>query len=76
MPDATQETEEKTTQKILELIKENPYIIRKELAQEIGNITEDGIKYHLAKLKEKGNIRRIAPDKWDSILCVINEIKK
>ena len=44
---------EKTTQKILELIKENPYITRKKLAQEIGYITEDGIKYHLAKLKKK-----------------------
>jgi predicted HTH transcriptional regulator len=39
----------------LELIKENPYITRKKLAQEIGYITEDGIKYHLAKLKKRKN---------------------
>ncbi len=67
VPDTTQETakkgSEKTAQKILELIRENPYITRKELAHEIGDITEDGVKYHLAKLKEKGKIKRVGPDK-------------
>ena len=58
-----EKTTQKTTQKILELIKSNPYITRKELAQEIENITEDGIKYHLAKLKKQGKIRRVGPDK-------------
>ena len=58
-----EKTTQKTTQKILELIKSNPYITRKEIAQEIGNITEDGIKYHLAKLKKDGKIKRIGPDK-------------
>ena len=61
--DSSEKTVEKTTQKILELIKSNPYITRKEIAQEIGNITEDGIKYHLAKLKKDGKIKRIGPDK-------------
>ena len=61
---------EKTTQKILDLIKENPNITRKELAQKIENITEDGIKYHLAKLKQQGKIRRVGPDKggyWEVV---------
>ncbi len=48
----------KTTQKILDLIKENPHITRKELAQKIENIIEDGIKYHLAKLKQQGKIKK------------------
>jgi ATP-dependent DNA helicase RecG len=32
------------------------------LAHFIG-ISENGIKYHLAKLKEKGSLKRIGPDK-------------
>ncbi len=56
------ETVEKTTQKIIKLIKENPYISRKELAKKI-RITSDGVKYHLSKMKEKGFIKRIGPDK-------------
>ncbi len=55
-------TTQKTTQKILELIKENPEITRKELAELI-NITEDGVKYHLTKLKKQKKIKRIGPDK-------------
>ncbi|MCK5062600.1 MAG: winged helix-turn-helix transcriptional regulator, partial [Candidatus Aenigmarchaeota archaeon] len=54
---------QKTTQKILELLKENPNYSRKELANLIGNITEDGIKYHLEKLKSEGRLKRIGPDK-------------
>ena len=62
-------TTQKTTQKILELIKENPHITRRELAGQIG-ITEDGIKYHLGKMKEKGILKRIGPDKggyWEVV---------
>jgi len=56
-------TTQKTTQKILVLIKQNPHITRKELAQKIGNITEEGIKYHLTQMKKKGVIRRFGPDR-------------
>ena len=59
----TRKTTQKTTRKILDLIRKNPYITRKELAQKIENITEDGIKYHLAKLKQQGILKRIGPDK-------------
>lgn len=52
----------KTTQKILDLIKENPDITRNELANLIG-ISEDGIKYHINYLKKKGFLERIGPDK-------------
>ena len=57
------ETTQKTTQKILELIKKNKYISRKELAIMIENISEDGIKYHLTKMKKKGILKRIGPNK-------------
>jgi ATP-dependent DNA helicase RecG len=37
------------------------------LAKAIGNITEDGIKYHLEKLKDEGKIRRLGGTrgKWE-----------
>ena len=64
---ATQKTTQKTTQKstqeqIVELVEENPFITRKMLASLL-NITEDGIKYHLAALKKKEIIKRIGGDK-------------
>jgi ATP-dependent DNA helicase RecG len=53
---------QKTTQKIVDLIRQNPSITRKEMAQHVG-ITEDGIKYHLSILQRKNAIRRVGPDK-------------
>ena len=58
-----------TTQKIIALIGESPEINRKELAEVIG-LTEDGIKYHLKKMQEKGILKRIGPAKggyWEVI---------
>ena len=67
--DEPEKTTQKTTQKILELIQQNPQITRKELSDVLG-ITEDGVKFHLGQLKEKGLLRRIGPDKgghWEII---------
>ena len=61
--ETTQKTAQKTTQKIVELLRERPALGRKELAELLGDITEDGVKYHLNKLKAEGVIRRIGPDK-------------
>ena len=47
------------SEKIIELLKQNPIMSRKKLAEVLGEITEDGVKYHLDKLKEKGKIERI-----------------
>jgi len=61
---------QKTTQKILELIKSNPKITRKELSQKIEDITEEGIKYNIDKLKKEGRIKRIGSDKggqWEIV---------
>ena len=67
--DTTQKTTQKTTQRILEQMKANPYVSREELA-EICGLTSDGIKYNIRKLREKGIIKRIGPDKgghWEII---------
>lgn len=64
------ETTQKTTQKemvqltetqtaIVEYLKEHPQATRKELAEQIPNITEDGIKYNLARLQEAGILQRV-----------------
>src|SRR3989344_3605504 len=57
-----EETVEKTTQKIIELIKENPSITREELAK-IFNISSDGVKYHLTNLRKKKVLERIGGKK-------------
>ncbi len=55
----TQKTEnEKTTEKILEIITINPYISQSEIAEIIG-ITIDGVYWNIKKLKEQGLIERI-----------------
>ena len=65
-----------TTQKILEIISENPFVSRRELSETLGDITEDGIKYQLNKLKNEGTIKRVGPDKggfWKVINRKINK---
>ena len=49
---------EKTTEKIVRLMKANPYITNKELAEVCG-ITEDGVYWNTKKLKKNNRIRRI-----------------
>lgn len=64
----TQKTTPKTTQKnktrerILELLSDNPYLTRTEIADLIG-ISQNGVKYHINKLKEIGRIRRSGGNK-------------
>ncbi|MCK4401972.1 winged helix-turn-helix transcriptional regulator, partial [bacterium] len=58
----TQKTTQKIIYKIIELIKENPSITRKELGEVIG-ITEDGIKYHLDNMRHIGLLKRIGAKK-------------
>lgn len=71
---ATQKSDQKMTRKrpendrdkqedaILELIKENPYISRKEISGRVG-LHESSVKRRLASLQEKEAIKRIGPDK-------------
>jgi ATP-dependent DNA helicase RecG len=64
--ETTQKTTRKTTQKtenlIMEFLFKNPKASRAEIAEALGSITEDGIKYQLNKLKKQGKIERIGPD--------------
>lgn len=48
-----------TTQKaILDYLKEHPKATRQEVAEALGNITEDGIKYHFSRLQKSGHLKR------------------
>lgn len=51
-----------TSDKIIELLRENPHHTAKSLAKLIG-ITAKGVEKQLAKLRSEGIIRRIGPDK-------------
>src|SRR3989338_1376123 len=56
-------------QKIIEAIKENPYLPRKELSLKLGE-SEETIQSRLRKLSKEGLIKRISPDKggnWEII---------
>lgn len=44
---------EKTVEKVLELIRENPQITQKELSKKTG-LTRRGVEWNIEKLKEKG----------------------
>ncbi len=47
---------------MLVLIKSNPKITRKQIANEL-SITEDSAKYHLSQLKKKGKIIHLGSTK-------------
>lgn len=69
---ATQETTRETTQeKIINLIKENPYITQTEMASKIG-ITRDGISYNIKMLKDNGIIERVGSTKNGSWRILTN----
>ncbi|WP_292429941.1 winged helix-turn-helix transcriptional regulator [Methylobacter sp.] len=60
----------KTTQKtaakqqaILEFIQDNPQASRRDIAEALGDITSDGVKYHLQKLQQAGLLTRVGADK-------------
>ncbi len=63
------ETVEKTVGEILALINENPKITRDEISVKTG-ITVRGVEWNLAKLKQKGLLKRIGSTKaghWEVI---------
>ena len=53
---------EKSSQKIIELMQNDPAITIADLALRVG-ITERAIKKQIGKMKEQGRIQRIGPDK-------------
>jgi len=71
-PETTQKTTRKTTlkspaERIMDHLKQHPQASRKQLAEALGDISEDGVKYHLKKLQDNGKLTRIGPPrggKW------------
>jgi len=47
----------------LSVLQENPSATRKEIAEILGDITEDGVKYQLTKMKKEKLIKRVGADK-------------
>jgi len=60
--DIIQKTVEKTVEKIIGLIKENPMIIQEEISEKTG-LTRRGVEWNLKKLKDKGILKRIGSKK-------------
>ena len=65
----TQTTTQTTTQRlsdiqraIIEYIRSHPNASRKEIAANLNDITEDGVKYHIQKLQKQGIIKRVGAD--------------
>ena len=56
------EVSQKMSQKIIDMIKENPYISTQEMANTIG-IDRRNIARNIKKLQENGIVKRIGPDK-------------
>lgn len=68
--DTTRKTTQKTTRKtiqnlteqqqaILSYLKAHPDATRKEISESLSGITEDGVKYNLARLQELGLLKRV-----------------
>lgn len=55
---ATQKPLTTTQKSILGYLKEHPKATRQEVAEAIGNITEDGIKYNIGRLQQYGCLKR------------------
>ncbi len=66
VPDTTTQTTTQTLPEvqvaIIEYIHNHPNASRKEIAANINNITENGVKYHIQKLQKLGIIKRVGAD--------------
>lgn len=58
-PESTQKKENSTQKKILEYLRVHPQATRLEVSKALGDITEDGVKYAIARLQEKGLLERV-----------------
>ena len=59
----TTETPADTTETILKIISNNPKVTAKEIASVCG-ITEDGVAYHIKKLKQSGRLIRVGGTRY------------
>lgn len=60
--DKSEKTVEKTVEKIISLIRENPTITAKQI-EEMTKLSRRGVEYNLDKLKNEGRLKRIGADK-------------
>ena len=68
---ATQKNLDTTQKKVLEYFKDNPKATRVDTANALGNITEDGVKFIIAKLQKKGLLKRVGGRKYGEWLGFI-----
>ena len=68
---ATQKNLDTTQKKVLEYFKDNPKATRVDAANALGNITEDGVKFIIAKLQKKGLLKRVVGRKYGEWLVFI-----
>jgi ATP-dependent DNA helicase RecG len=69
-----QKSVEKSVEKIICLIKTNPYITQKELVKET-RLSRHGIEKNINILKSKGILERIGPDKGGYWKIIDNQSK-
>ena len=60
--DTTQISQKNTRDRILDYLRAEPELTRRELAVRVG-VTPDGVKYHLRRLKAAGVLRRVGSDR-------------
>ena len=68
---ATQKNLDTTQKKVMEYFKDNPKATRVDAANALGNITEDGVKFIIAKLQKKGLLKRVGGRKYGEWLVFI-----
>jgi len=62
--ETTQEaTQENRAEQILGVLRQNPKATRQVIADVLGDISADGVKYHLKKLQDAGRLKRIGSTK-------------
>ena len=69
-----EKTVEKTVEKILAAIAENPKVSQKQLSELLG-VSRRGIEWNMKKLQNEGIIRRIGPDRGGFWQVIIPEQK-
>ena len=68
---ATQKNLNTSQKKVLEYFKDNPKATRVDAANALGNITEDGVKFIIAKLQKKDLLKRVGGRKYGEWLVFI-----
>ena len=72
----TQKKLDTTQKKVLEFFRNNPTGTRNDAAKELGNITEDGIKFIIGKLQQKGLLKRVGGRKHGTWQVLIDDKKE